>query len=115
MNNIGNVKNLVWNKLKDDIRKILHKEEPDPWNQPEKPKVTEEEIEQAIEDMNKPKPSFPWWKVDQVLLIPWAIIHFIGLYVMMGSPLSGGFLVYVIVSLYFSSKYFLLIRKVNRK
>ena len=102
-------------KLLDDIRKILRKEEPDPWNQPEKPKVTDEEIDQAIEKMKQPKPPFPWWKLDAGFTILWGLGHFVLLYVMMGSQLSGGILVYVLVNLYIFIRYLLILGKVNRK
>jgi len=106
---------LALNKLKDDIRKILHKEEPDPWNQPENPKVTDEEIDQAIENMKQPKPPFPWWKLDAGFVLLWGLGHFALLYVMMGSQLSGGILVYVLVNLYIFIRYLLILGKVNRK
>ena len=115
MNDTRREKSLALNKLKDDIRKILHKEEPDPWNQPEKPKVTEEEIEQAIEDMNKPKPRYPWWKLGAALVGLWGLGHFVLLYVMIGSPISGAILIYVLVNLYIFLRYGLLLGKVNRK
>ncbi|MBE0634241.1 hypothetical protein IH574_06675 [Candidatus Bathyarchaeota archaeon] len=93
------------------------KDEENPWDTEEKPKVTDEELDKAIKQMNKPKTKsrFPWWKVDQVLLIPWALVHFAGLYVFIGSAMSSFVLVYMLVSLYFSSKYFLLIREVKQK
>jgi len=97
------------------MRLFKKKEEENPWDAEEKPEVTEEEIEKAIEQMKKPKPPFPWWRVDQVLLIPWALVHFAALYLMMGTPLSVFILIYVIISLYFSSKYFLLIREIKQR
>ena len=99
------------------MRLFKKKKDENPWSTDEKPKVTDEELDQAIEDMNKPKPKrgFPWWKLDQVLLILWALVHFAGLYVMIGTAMPGFIVVYILVSLYFSTKYFLLIGKVHRK
>ena len=92
-------------------------EEENPWDTPDKPEPTEEEITKAIEEMKKTKTKtgLPWWKLDQILLIPWALVHFAGLYVFLGSAMSGFIVIYVLVSLYFSTKYFLLIGKVHRK
>jgi len=102
-------------KLLDDIRKILRKEEPDPWNQSKKPKVTDEEIEQAIEKMKQPKLPFPWWKLDAGFVLLWGLGHFALLYVMIGSPISIAILIYVLVNLYIFIRHLLLLGKVNRK
>jgi len=101
-------------KILKDIKKILKSEEPDPWKEPD-PEFTDEDIIKAVQEMNKPKPGFPWWKVESGFIMLWMLGHFALLYVMLGSPLSGGIFVYTLVSLYISAKYVLILRKVKQR
>ena len=96
------------------------KDEENPWDIEEKPKVTDEELDEAIEQTKKPKTKLHGWKLDQILLIPWFVFHVAGVLaglagVLVGVSMAVFILLYALVSLYFSSKYFLLIREVKQK
>ena len=106
------------NKLIESIKeKISPEPEFDPWGNPIKPtpQITEEDIEEAIEKMKQPKPSFPWWRVESLFIILWGLAHFVLLYAMIGSPISGGILVYVLINLAIFTRHLLTLGKVNKK
>ena len=108
------------NDFIESVLKIISKEsEVDPWGPKKETKeqVTEEEIEEAINQMQKPKKEgiHPVMvKIIQLFTLLWAILHFALLYVMLGSPISGGILLYVIINLSYFSHYFILLRKAQR-
>jgi len=95
--------------------KIQPQEEENPWEEEEKPKVSESEIEEAIEKMKHSKPGFPWWRVEAGFLILWMIVHVAILYVMVDSPINGGIFVYVVINMYIFARYLLMLGRVNRK
>ena len=110
-------------KLIDDIRAILRREPPevDPWkgydpNAPPEPEITDEDIIKDIQKTYQPKKEAPsiMVRLTQFFMILWSLGHFVLLYVMLGSPISGGILVYVLVDLAIFSHYFILLRKVNQ-
>ena len=107
------------NKLIEDIRKIFKHDEPDPWGkqEPEIEEITPEQVEQAVEEWNKPKPPkpSPISLVLQVFTVLWSIGHFAILYVMIGSPISGGILFYVMVNLGLYVKLFMLLNKERKQ
>lgn len=102
-------------KLWEDIKNILNKtsKESDPWNkdlQPKK-KITEEEMSEAVNQMNLPKPSNPYRLIFiQGFTILWILAHFVLLYVGIGTPLSIGILIYVLINFLIFSHYLLLLR-----
>jgi hypothetical protein len=108
-------------KLLDDLRAILKGDEADPWKDydpdaPPKPQVTDEQIQKAVEQIGKPK-SRPrlLTALNQGFVLLWGLGHFIILYVMIGSPISGGILFYVLVDLIIFSHYFWLLNKERKK
>jgi len=97
------------------MRLFKKKEEENPWNTEEKPAVTDEEIEKAIEQMKKPKPSFPWWRVEAGLVIIWGLAHLPFLYVMMGSPVSGVILIYFMINIIIFIRHLMTLRRKNNE
>ena len=108
-------------KLLDDIRKIRRHEEADPWegynpDAPPKTGITDEEIQEAVEQLGKPKPRPRLLTaLNQGFILVWGLGHFLILYVMIGSPISGGILLYVLVDLIIFSHYFWLLNKERKK
>jgi len=100
-------------KLLDDLKALLKGKDVNPWDLSEKPKVTDEERQEAIEEMKKPKPKFPWWKANAAGIIIWGIINFVLLFGMAGSPVAGGILFYVLVNLAIYIHYFILLRRTH--
>jgi len=98
--------------------KLSTEKEFDPWDKPDTPqkKITEEDIEKAVKTMKRPtrKPHRLTLMTTQLFMLVWGLAHFGLLYVMIGSPISGGILVYVIVNMGIFSHYFILLRKVNQ-
>jgi hypothetical protein len=117
MNDGRREKSLVLNKLREKFNDLLPDEdELDPWNLKEEKKVSDEEIEQAIENMSKPKKKPPYFALFlQLFTLAWGIGHFAILYVMIGSPISGGILVYVLISLLLYAHYFMLLNKERKQ
>lgn len=100
----------------DKVREKLNlKKDDNPWEVETKPKVSEDEIVEAIEHMKAPKRGYPWWKLEAATVMLWGLGHFALLYVMIGSPISGGILVYVLVNMYIFTRFLLILGKVNRK
>jgi len=97
------------------MRLFKKKEEENPWDEKQRPEVTVEEAEEAIESMKKPKPPFPWWKLNAGFVILWGLGHFVLLFGMASSPIAAGILVYVLINLYIFMRYLLILGKVNRK
>ncbi len=105
-------------KIIDDIINIIRgkKEEVDPWNaEPEEKKViTQDEIAEAVKEMGIPKPSNPYKLIFlQGFTILWILAHFVLLYVGIGTPLSMGILVYVLINFFIFSHYLILLRGTN--
>jgi hypothetical protein len=116
MNGGRSVKSLAWNRLREKVKELLpDKEELDPWGENKEKPVSPIEIEEAVEKMNKPqkKPYIPMFL--QLFTLVWGIGHFGILYVMIGSPISGGILVYVIISLLLYCHYFMLLNKERKR
>lgn len=102
-----------WREKLGQIKKGITKKKFDPWNEPTpKPKVTDEELKKAVEHMNDPKPpsQLPL-RAIQGFMILWSIGHFALLYVMIGAPIAGGILAYVLINLAIFSHYFILLKK----
>jgi len=112
-------KERTWNlnNLITKIKQTLKKEEPIDWSTPDspKPKVTDEEIIKAVQGLNPPKITkrFPWWRVESLFVILWGLGHFVLLYAMIGSPISGGILVYVLIDLIIFIRHVILLRRGN--
>ena len=108
-------------KLIDDIKALIKGEEADPWEDydpdaPQKPPVTDEEIQEAVEQLKKPKPRpHTLTALNQGFILVWGLGHFLILYVMIGSPISGGILLYVLVDLIIFSHYFWLLNKERKR
>jgi len=108
-------------KLIDDIRALLKGEEADPWvdhdpDAPQKPLVTDEEIQEAVAQIGKHKPRPRLLTaLNQGFILVWGLGHFLILYVMIGSPISGGILLYVLVDLFIFSHYFWLLNKERKR
>ena len=97
------------------MRLFKKKEEENPWDEKQRPEVTVEEAEEAIESMKKPKPPFPWWKLNAGFVILWGLGHFVLLFGMAGSQIAAGILIYVLVNMYIFVRYLLILGKVHRK
>jgi len=99
--------------LKDKLKERLQPK-PDPHKvTPKKGKkqITEEDIEEAkqnIKNIVKPKT-----KVIALMffVILWTVGHLFPLYVMIGTPISAGILLYVIVNIMIFGHYFTLLNK----
>jgi len=108
-------------KLLEDFKKILKGEEADPWENYDpdalpKPQVTEEDIQKAVEQIGKPKPRPNLLTaLNQGFILLWGLGHFLILYIMIGSPISGGILLYVLVDLIIFSHYFMLLNKERKR
>ena len=106
---------MTWREKLKQVWDGINKEKDfDPWNttdKPKRPKITDEEVKKAVEDMGQPKPpsKIPV-RLLQGLVILWWIGHFALLYVMIGSPISGGILIYVLLNLALSGHYFILLK-----
>jgi len=102
--------------LKDKIKKFL---QPKPVVDPHtvtKPKshkeITSEEIEEAKKQIQTPV-SKPNTRVIGLMffMILWTVGHLFPLYVMIGTPISAGILLYVIVNILIFGHYFTLLNK----
>lgn len=108
-------------KIIDDLKAILKGKDADPWegydpDAPQKPPVTDEEIQEAVEQLKKPKPRPRiLTALNQIFTIIWGLGHFLILYVMIGSPISGGIFLYVLIDLIIFSHYFWLLNKERKK
>lgn len=111
------VKNLAWNKVREKIRAFLpDKEELDPWGEKQETPVSPVDIEKAVEKMKEPKKKPPYIPLFlQLFTLAWGVGHFGILYVMIGSPISGGILVYVVISLLMYCHYFMLLNKERKQ
>jgi len=87
-------------------------EDTDPWETPDKPEVTDEELEEAVKTMTKPIPKPNTLVIGLMFfMILWSIVHLFLLYVMIGTPISAGILLYVIVNILIFGHYFTLLNK----
>lgn len=108
-------------KLIDDIRALLKGDEADPWKDydpdaPPKTGVTDEEIQEAVEQIRKPKPRPNiLTALNQSFVLLWGLGHFVILYIMIGSPISGGILLYVLIDLFLFGHYFMLLNKERKR
>jgi len=108
-------------KLIDDVLGIIKGKEADPWENydpdaPPKTGVTNEEIQEAVKRFDKPRPRPRLLTaLNQGFILIWGLGHFVILYVMIGSPISGGILLYVLVDLIIFSHYFWLLNKERKK
>ena len=93
--------------------KLAPEQEFNPWNQPDtpKPKITNEDIEEAVQQMHEktPKTTHPFiLAFTKFSTGIWMLLHIIVLYMMIGSPISGGVLVLVLINLNFLRHYIVL-------
>ena len=111
---------MAWSKILENIRGILNKEDPDPWasgNVPT-PEITHDDIEEAVTEWTQPKPERRSIMVPltlQVFTLLWGIGHFFILYAMMGTAISGGIMIYVLVNLGLFFHYFMLLNKERKQ
>jgi len=105
--------------LLDKLKKRLSQEKDDPHKVTIKkpnPELTEQEIEEAKKRINTPifKPNT---RVIGLMLfvILWTVGHLFPLYVMIGTPISAGILLYVIVNIMIFGHYFTLLNKERKK
>lgn len=108
----------------EDIRKALDREtDYNPWEKDDEPElpypvVSDDDLDEAIKEMRdelveeKP-PSMLITTLIQVFLIIWSGAHLVLAYTIVGSPISGGAFLYIIMTLSISVHYFVLIRKVR--
>lgn len=99
----------------EDIKKIIKNQAKDenPWEHKPEPKktITKNEIKEAVEKMNLPKPSNPYKLIlIQGFTILWILGHFGLLYVGIGTPISAGVLIYVLINFFLFSHYLILLR-----
>ena len=104
----------LWEKLKRRLQGET--EDTDPWETPDKPEVTDEELEEAVKTMTQTVPK-PKTRIIGVMffVILWTIGHLFPLYVMIGTPISAGILLYVIVNIMIFGHYFTLLNKERTK
>jgi len=104
--------------LLDKLKKRFQRqpEEVDHWNKELEPEITEEDIEDAVKGMNTPLPK-PKTRVIGLMffVILWTVGHIFPLYVMIGTPISAGILLYVIVNIMIFGHYFTLLNKERTK
>lgn len=81
------------------------------------PEPSAEELADAAAKVHPPQPRRQLMTTIHLLgVILWGVAHFAGLYVMAGSPISAGVLVYVVVNLCVFGHYFvLLVRERGRQ
>ena len=84
----------------------------DPWETLVNPEVTDEELEEAVKTMTQTVPK-PKTRVIGLMffVILWTVGHLFPLYVMIGTPISAGILLYVIVNIMIFGHYFTLLNK----
>jgi len=101
-------------ELIDSIKeKLTPEQEFNPWNQPDTPKplITPEDIDEAIQQMQKKPRTTAHPAILAVTKLStgiWMLLHVILLYMMLGSPISGGVLVIVLINLNFLRHYIVL-------
>ena len=100
----------LWEKLKRRLQGET--EDTDPWETPDKPEVTDEELEEAVKTMTQTVPK-PKTRIIGVMffVILWTVGHLFPLYVMIGTPISAGILLYVIVNILIFGHYFTLLNQ----
>ena len=88
----------------------------DPWETLVNPEVTDEELEEAVKTMTQTVPK-PKTRVIGLMffVILWTVGHLFPLYVMIGTPISAGILLYVIVNILIFGHYFTLLNKERTK
>ncbi len=103
-------------KLWDDIKNFFapSPKEPGVWDKDQKTKksITQEEISEAVKEMGITKPGKPYGLIFlQGFTILWMLGHFGLLYVGIGTPLSIGILIYVLINSLYLSHYLILLRQ----
>lgn len=110
-------------RVNDFIESILDRLSPnqefDPWgNQPTPtPLVTDEDLDEAVNQMKqKPRKTIHPVIVSSIKFVVgvWFLGHLGLLYMMLGSPISGGILVIVVVNASILRHYLILLGKVNK-
>jgi len=109
------------NKIIESIKGYITPEpEDNPWANPDEPKpeITEEDIEEAIKEMQEKTRK----TINPILLgatklsvIGWVLGHLIVLYIMVGSPIQGGVLVIVLINLNFLRHYMMLLGRIKNE
>lgn len=101
--------------------KITSDSELHPWGTPDesKPGITDQEVEEAIDIMDKKKQRKTInpiiLGVTKLSVILWVLCHLILLYMMIGSPTQGGVLVIVLINLNFLRHYMMLLGKIKNE
>jgi len=109
------------NKIIESIKEYITPEpEDNPWPKTDEPKpeITEEDIEEAVKGMQEKqrKPFNPiMLGATKLSVILWVLCHLILLYMMVGSPTSGGVLVIVLVNLNFLRHYMMLLGRIKNE
>lgn len=103
---------MVLSKFLEDVKKIFNREEPDPWGYVPPEPVSQEEIEEAVEQWIKPKPA-PVWGVNMLIMfsVLWILSHLLVLYISYGTTFSAGIFVLVFFNLVFNGHYLYLLLK----
>jgi len=86
--------------------------EVNPWETENQREATAEDMEKAVNEMNTPLPKLNTRVIGLMFFtILWTVGHLFPLYVMIGTPISAGILLYVIVNIMIFGHYFILLNK----
>lgn len=105
----------------DDLKRLWKGKQVDPWEDydpdaPLKPKPTEADLVEAVEEAYKPKPRPKYTLLaKQGFMLLWILGHIVPLYVSIGTPIAAGILVYVLVNTVIFMHYYILLRKKSEK
>jgi len=121
MNDTRKEEILVWNELKAFLKdKLSLESEDNPWGIPDEPKpeVTEEDMEEAVKEMQEKQRKITYpilLGATKLSVIVWVLCHLIILYMMVGSPTSGGVLVIMLINLNFLRHYMMLLGRIKNE